>query len=139
LEEEAVAGCSYEWSLFPTTYTIQNGGVETDRQIEVKFTGPGSYHVTLKVTNDNGTTTRTKTNHIEVIQHCSPTVDISTVADLGITRVKVGEIDNLTGSGVAPGYTDYTNLSTVMIPGETYNIDLERPGMINNVSWKVWI
>ena len=141
LKDNSVAGCSYEWIIFPTTYTILNGGSLNDPEVEVQFTSPGSYNVTLKVTNDNGTSTRTRNNYIDVIQYCIPTVNISNIADVGISKVTIDNIEMESGTGIAPGYTDYTeDAMFTFFSGQSYNVTVSRLNpAVNNLNRKIWI
>lgn len=140
LVQESVAGCSYEWSIFPSSYTLEGGSLLTDRNITVRLTGKASYNITLKVTNDNGTTTRTKNNFIDAIEWCAPVVTLPSIADVGINKVTIASIENESASGEAPGYTDYTaDFEMNMIVGNTYSITIERNGTVNMMNRKVWI
>lgn len=132
--------CKITWDIFPTTYTLENGSTLNDREIYVKFTNPGSYNVKLTSENDNGQTVEEKTNYIDVISYCSPAVNIPSVADVGITRVKFNTIDNESDAGKDGGYKNYTDdFSTSVILGETYSIEVERGSNVNAVNRKVWI
>ena len=56
-----------------------------------------------------------------------------------IDQVSIGNINNTSGNDY--GYGDYTNLSTTVSPGESYNLVL-RPATDDNtqtVAWGVWI
>lgn len=132
--------CEYEWSIFPSTYSIENGGTVNDREITVKFTAPGSYNVTLTADNDNGQTVEEKTNHVDVISYCNPAVNIPSVADVGISRVSVNDIDNESDAGKDGGFKDYSNdISTNLYLGQTYSVEVQRKTTVNNVNRKVWI
>lgn len=135
-----IANCSQYWAITPNTYKFQNGADSSDREVVVKFTAPGSYSVRLYGINDNGTSYAEKTNIIDVIDYCHPTIQYSTVADVGMVNVQLGDISNKTTSGVSPGYTDYTgDQGTTFILGQTYSYSIERPTKVNNVNLKVWI
>jgi len=136
----SIAACSYKWEITPLTYSIENGGVATDNEITVKFTAPGSYSVKLIAYNDNGSSYKERTNHIEVIDYCKPTSLYPTVTDVGIINVEMAEIMNESESGKAPGFTDYTaTMGTSVLLGETYTYTVERPTQVNNVNFKIWI
>jgi len=136
----AVAACSYKWEIIPTTYSIENGGTATDNEITVKFGSPGSYSVKLIATNDNGSSFKERTNLVEVIDYCQPTTLYSTVADVGMTNVEFGEFSNESLSGIAPGYSDYTEkIGSNVILGESYTYKVDRPSNVNNVNFKIWI
>ncbi len=141
LREMSEAGCSYEWVINPPTgWSLEAGYQMTDKNIEVKFTAAGSYHVDLKVTNDNGTTTESKTNYIDVIDYCTPAVGISTISDVGINSVIIENIDNTTNSGQAPGYTNYVATHSITLTaGQTYQLKVGRNTTVNAVNRKAWI
>ena len=136
----AVAACDFEWEITPTTFSLENGGTLTDPEITVKFEAAGSYSVKLIANNDNGSSYKERTNHVEVIQHCTPAVLYPTVADVGIVNVEFEAIQNESESGKSPGYTDYTTKfgATVTI-GQTYSYLVERSSTVNNVNLKIWI
>lgn len=140
LTDMSVAGCSYEWEITPAGWALEPGYALTDRIIEVKFNNAGSYHVEMEVTNDNGTATETKTNYIDVIDYCTPSIVIPSIADVGITRVKIENINNETSSGKSPGYFNYTaDFAVVLTAGQTYQLTLERPSTVNSMTRKAWI
>lgn len=141
LTQDVVAGCSYEWSIMPATgWAFESGSSNTDMNIDVKFSNPGSYHVELKVTNDNGTTTETKTNYIDVIDYCTPAVSIPNIGDVGITNVKIENIDNASASGVAPGYTNFAkDFGVTLTPGQSYSLTVDRNTTVNAMTRQAWI
>ncbi|MHB1277024.1 MAG: immunoglobulin-like domain-containing protein [Bacteroidia bacterium] len=136
----AVAACDFEWEITPTTYSLENGGTLTDPEITVKFLAAGSYSIKLIANNDNGSSYKERTNHIEVIQHCTPAVLYPTVADVGIVNFEFESIMNETESGKSPGYTDYTSkFGTTVTIGQTYSYLVERSSTVNNVNLKIWV
>ncbi|MBI1222156.1 MAG: DUF5011 domain-containing protein [Bacteroidetes bacterium] len=141
LTDMSVAGCSYEWTITPATgWSFENGSTSSDRIVEVKFSNPGSYHVKLSVTNDNGTSTEYKTNYIDVIDYCTPAVFIPSVSDVGINEVEIESIDNKTSSGVAPGYTNYSkDMAVNLTPGATYTLTVSRNTTVNSMTRQAWI
>ena len=140
LKDKSVAACEYEWVITPNTYTIENGGTETDRNISVKFTAAGSYNVKMIATNDNGSTSLEKSNYIDVIEYCTPGVFYPTVADVGINKVVVGTLVNSSASGQVPGYSNYTDdMSIDLILGGTYAFEISRNTNVNGINRKIWI
>ncbi|MDX5321743.1 MAG: DUF5011 domain-containing protein, partial [Bacteroidota bacterium] len=136
----AIAACEYEWVITPNTYEIENGGTETDPVITVKFTAPASYSIRLNASNDNGSSFKEYTNHVDVIDYCRPATTYPTVADIGITLFEFNDFSNETQSGKAPGYSNYTNeIGTSVLLGETYSYRVERPSTVNNVNMKIWV
>lgn len=57
---------SWSWSITPTTVQFQNGTSATSQHPEVSFNAPGTYTVSLSVTNAQGTDVETKTSYITV-------------------------------------------------------------------------
>lgn len=141
LSDITVGGCSYEWNITPATgWALEPGYALTDREIEVKFTAAGSYHIELEVSNDNGTSVETRTNYIDVIDYCTPTIAIPGIADVGINHVIIESIDNETGSGMAPGYFNYVeDFGVNLVAGETYQIQVKRNSNVNAMTRKAWI
>lgn len=58
---------TYLWSIAPNTFTFMNGTSANSALPEVKFNAPGSYSVTLNVTNELGSSQMTKNNFINVM------------------------------------------------------------------------
>lgn len=141
LTEISEAACSRKWTITPATgWALEQGFSLTDRVIDVKFTNAGSYHVELEVTNDNGSSVKTKTNYIDVVDYCTPTVSIPTIADVGINQVVIENIDNETSSGKAPGYSNYmADFGVALTAGQTYQLTVSRLSMVNSMTRKAWI
>lgn len=140
ITEKAVAGCEYEWVINPPTYMLENGSSLNDPMIDISFNAPGSYNIKLIVSNDNGSSVLEKTNYIDVIEYCKPAAFYPTIADVGINEVIIDGVSNMSASGVAPGYSDYTNLLSVdMTLGETYSVEVIRNSNVNSVNRKIWI
>lgn len=141
LNEDIKGGCDLEWVITPATgWAFENGYDAYEKTTVVKFTAPGSYHVELISSNDNGTNSLLRTNYIDVIDYCSPTVALPTISDVGINNVKINGIDNTTPSGNAPGYTNYVNdFSTTLTAGQTYDLEVSRNSVVNPMNRKAWI
>jgi len=139
--ETSEAACSYEWTITPVAgWALVQGYSLSDRIIDVKFSNAGSYHIELKVTNDNGTTVKTKTNYIDVVDYCTPAVSIPKIGDVGINQVVIENIDNESASGVAPGYTNYTaDYGVALYAGQTYQLEVSRLSTVNSMTRKAWI
>jgi len=141
LSEDSEGGCGFKWSITPANgWSLEQGYALTDPNIDVKFMNAGSYHVELEVTNDNGSTVKTKTNYIDVIDYCSPAVSIPAIGDVGINQVTIENIDNETASGMAPGYTNYSaDFGVVLTTGQTYQLTVSRLSTVNGMTRKAWI
>ena len=136
LRNTTVATCSGTWQISPGTYTLLNGSTLTDDVIEVKFTATGRYTVKYTATNDNGSASRTRTDFVKVIDYCEPSVGY-TSSGVSVNRVKFGNIDNVTGLGT--GYEDYTAMSTDVVIGGTYPLEVSRLEAFDLADRKVWI
>ena len=141
MTEITEGGCFYEWTITPATgWALESGYSVNDREIQVKFTNPGSYHIELEVTNDNGSTVVTRTNYIDVIDYCAPAVVIPSISDVGISQVKIENIDNETGTGMSPGYFSYVkDYSVTLTAGQTYQLQVLRTSTVNPMTRIAWI
>ena len=73
-----------------------------------------------------------------MLEYCTPIVN-NTNADVGISRVAVGTIDNSSAAG-QDKYTSYTSTqSTILERGGMYGITVERATANNPMNRKVWI
>lgn len=138
-EEDTKGACEFQWSVNPSTFKFVNGTSETDRRVAIEFTAPGSYTITLRATNDNGSTTRSLTNIVDVIDYCRPIVGIPTVADIGINKVNFAGIERESSSGLGSGYSDFTSSVQNVTIGSSYQIGIERNSTTNAVDYKVWV
>ena len=124
---------TWSWSFAegtPATSNLPNPSVTYD-------TG-GNFNVSVNVTNTAGCTfTISKSNYINISDYCSTQGNI--ITDEWIGRVAIADIDNSTGAD--GGYGNYTNISTDLFLGETYEITLEPEFAADtfNEFWRVWI
>ncbi len=140
--EESKGACSRLWSILPASgWMVAPGSSLTDPVVEVIFNSAGSYHITLSVTNNNGTTDEEKTNYIDVVDYCTPIISIPTISDIGITEVKLNDMVNQTLSGQAPGYTSYVKThNTSLLAGQSYSLTLKRKSpKVNTMTRMAWI
>jgi PKD repeat protein len=67
LKDQSSGGVTnWSWSISPNTYTFVNGTSASSQNPQVQFTAPGTYTVTLIVSNAQGSDTLTKTNYISI-------------------------------------------------------------------------
>jgi PKD repeat protein len=124
---------SWSWTFeggTPATSTAQNPSV--------LYTTPGTYDVTLVVSNPQGNDTEAKLNYINVSEIPYCTTQGTTYSMEWIARVIVGTMDNSSG---AAGYTDFTNITCNLTGGTTPSVTL-TPGFSGGVwseYWKIWI
>ncbi len=137
LRDKTIGWCSGTWEINPSTYTIKNGTL-TDQDIQVQFNQAARYTIKYTSTNDNGSSSRTKTDYISVIEYCVPSVNIP-LASASITRVKLNTIENVSGIG-KDGYEDFSStVSTTLYAGATYTIEVDRNDVFDKADRKVWI
>ncbi|MBI1184326.1 DUF5011 domain-containing protein [bacterium] len=125
------------WEITPANYFLMNNGKLSDEYIDVVFTRGGFYTVKVVKSNPAGDDSTTKVNYIQVLDYCKPTV-ISLDADVAISRVEFGNIDNASSVG-KNGYNDFLYMSTTVERGHTYPLTVERKTNNKPMSRKVWI
>lgn len=137
---------SFEWNIFPTTYTIMSGSINS-QNLQVRFNAGGCYTFTLKAWNSAGGVATEKkvikNKYVCVLDYCIPLTDLIS-SDIGINEVTVSKggttlLNNITTSGVVP-YSDYTatQFATVTF-GATYDLEIERLTNSNSLNYKAWI
>lgn len=128
----------------PTTWdwTFSGGtpGSSTAQNPAVTYDTPGTYTVTLRVSNADGSDTETKTNYITVndtvISYCSP--QGNNYSYEWLARVQVGNLDN---SSNASGYSDFTSQTANLTAGASVNVTL-TPGFSGSSYteyYKIWV
>lgn len=132
---------NWTWSFSPSTVTYQNGTNANSQNPQVTFDAAGTYTVTLTVSDGTDTDDEVKTNYITVStpSYCDSTFSSATSTDEYIDGVVFGDINN-TGTGTVngTGYSDYTNLSTDVQRGQTYNLAVTVFANYNEYA-AVWI
>lgn len=154
----------FEWTIYPTTYTLMNPpaspsafgagfihykatpGDSMPTPI-IRFTGSGCYTIALKAWNSldptNTTKTVVKNKYVCALNYCNPTSAIIS-SDLGINNVKVLDgtnalIDNNSTSGVQ-AYTDFSNTQVANLTfGKTYTLEVSRLSNVDPGNRKAWI
>ena len=127
--ESGAAGTSVQWgdahiSVDPLSISVQLPQEDlTSRQITVINTGQLElvYNITPFVINER-----------EVLEYCTA----SGGGDEYISNVEVGDISNPTGEN---GYTDYTDQSTLMQVGNSYEITITNGNPYSSDQLGVWI
>jgi PKD repeat protein len=125
------------WLISPANYILANNSTLTDDVLQVVFTRAGYYDVELEKSNSFGKDSIIKSSYIQVLDYCTPSV-ANLDADVAISRVKFGSIDNSSSVGRA-GYNDFLNLSTDVERGYTYELTVERSTTNKELNRKVWI
>jgi len=126
-----------EWSFAPDAVEYVDGTDSLSANPSVKFLSDTVYDVTITATNASGTDQTIRPDYIEAIDYCRPGVG-NTNPDIGISRFKVGDIDNSSNIGQA-SYTDYTSKSTVIERQDTLNMEVARNTTSNKMNRRIWI
>ena len=111
---------TWDWSFpggDPSSYSGQTPPA-------VAYDTPGTYDVSLTVTNTDGSDTELKEDYINVINCSYCETSYSNQADDWISNVTFNTIDNSTDAEDG-GYGDYTSLSTDVETGLTYTLSVE--------------
>lgn len=154
----------FEWTIFPTTYTLMNppsspsaygaGFIKYNAtpgdsipKPRLKFQSPGCYTITLKAYNSldptNTTKTVVKNKYICALDYCNPTSFILS-SDVGINRVRLmdGSTDlfnNYTNAGDA-AFTDYSSsIQANLTYGKKYTVEVSRNSSIDPANRKIWV
>jgi hypothetical protein len=155
----------FEWSIFPTTYTLQNpptgpngsSGVGFVNYINtpgdsfptpiIKFNASGCYTITLKAWNNQNeiatTNTIVKNAYICAVEYCSPFVSILST-DVGINNVSIYDGNNVimsnTSTSGIDGYSSYNPTPTPTLTfGKTYTLEISRDNAVDPATRKAWI
>ncbi|MFY0673200.1 MAG: DUF5011 domain-containing protein [Bacteroidia bacterium] len=126
------------WTITPNTYSYVTGYNSQGQVTKVSFNDTGCYNIRLIASNSNGIDTVDITCGIRVIDRCVPTVG-NLNADLGISRVTLGNINNTSSTGIA-AYTDYrSGKKAELQAGAQYEIKIwraENPTLpMNRAAW----
>ena len=111
---------TWDWSFpggDPSSYSGQTPPAVT-------YDTPGTYDVSLTVSNANGSDAELKEDYISVINCSYCETSYSNQTDDWISNVAFNTIDNTTDAEDG-GYGDYTSLSTDVEPGQTYTLSVE--------------
>lgn len=126
-----------EWTITPANFILANETKLDGDMIDVVFTRGGFYTIELTKGNTFGKDSIIKTNYIQVLEYCTPSV-ANLNSDLGISRVVFNTIDNSTSVG-RNGYNNYLGISTDVERGLSYPLSVERATNNNLMTRKVWI
>ena len=129
---------SWEWTITgPGTPLYIDGTNSNSQNPIVQFNEAGSYDVSLTTTSAAGTFTETKSNYINVTSCSYCDIYYSNTSDDYISNLTFNTIDN---DSESTNYSDFTAISTSVIPGSTYNLSVD---VTVNGSWVqhtiVWI
>lgn len=123
-------GLSYQW-------TFEGGSPSSSTAINpsIAYNTPGTYNVTLTVSNTSGSNTLTKVDFIVVDQFCIATGSVATSNDY-ISNVQVGTINKTSGKN---RYTNYADLSTTVEKGSSYPIKITLNSVLAQEQVYAWV
>ena len=131
---------TWHWKISPNTFYYTNGTNQYSEHPKVIFADTICYTVGFVMGNTNSPfkDSLTKNCYIKPISHCIPIV-LNIHQDIGISKVKMGTINNTSTMGVI-AYTNYTNTQqTNLVPGQTFSVTVERTSNYNAMNRSVWI
>lgn len=120
---------SWSWTFnggTPSSSNLQNPG-------NIVYNTPGTYSVSLTATNSVGSDIETKNGYITVTPYCIP---YTQACDEYFSNVSVGSINNTSGCST---YSDFTNISTNMLIGNSYPITLTNGTHYSGDAMGCWI
>jgi PKD repeat protein len=128
----------WKWSISPNTYSLVGASLLTNQNPVVKFIDTGCYTIKLVAGYNNHYDSLTKPCFIRAINYCKPSAT-NLSQDVGISRVKVGTIDNYSSIGTS-SYSDYSQTKSTYLELESWNdITVQRNTTYNASNRKVWI
>ena len=134
----------WRWSFVPATVQYLNGTNSTSQNPSIRFTAQTCYSAKLVATNSFGSDSLTKTAYICIAAYQTPSssMAVEQVGDgsIGISRVRLNQIDSLFPNPIGPTYQYiYGNQSTTLYRGVKYYMQMYRPGTASAMDRKVWI
>jgi PKD repeat protein len=127
---------SWSWSFNPSTITFTNGTSSTSQNPQVIFNDLGLYDVSLTSTNAYGSDNETKNDYINVVNCSYCTAGATTGNEEWIGNVTFNTINNSSAAGT--GYTNYTAISTDVLPGNSYPVSVTC-GSIGTWTEHIWV
>ena len=145
-------GTNFSWGIFPTAGVKSITDISSkgnNSEVEVEFSKPGKYTVSLTSFNytdtANSEKTAVKDKYIIVVEYCTPLVSVGANSDVAISKVSLTDknsnvlIENETS--VVKTYENFDGKvdAPTLNFGVDYTIALERKTTNNPVNRKVWI
>jgi ELWxxDGT repeat protein len=116
---------SWSWTFTGGTPSTSN----LQHPVNIAYTTPGCYPVTLTTGFASGTGTTTRTCYIQVADintyYCVPHTSSGTTNGKFISKVTLGSINNSSGSASGPDFTHYTSPTTTLNQSTQYKIYIQ--------------
>ncbi|CAI8366025.1 MAG: Pesticidal crystal protein Cry22Aa [Bacteroidetes bacterium MED-G17] len=146
-------GTNFSWGIFPTNGVKSITDVSAknnNSEVEVEFSAPGKYTVSLTSFNytDTANTEKTavKDKYIVVVEYCTPLVSVGSNSDVGISKVSLTDNSNnvLLENVETNAATTYDNFegkidAPTLNFGVDYTVSIDRSSTNNPLNRKVWI
>lgn len=140
---------AFEWSIFPTSFSYENGTNKNSQNPEIKFSKGGAYTFTLSAYNTVGGKSATekkliKNKYVIALDYCIPLVDLMS-ADVGINNVTLSKgtkvlLNATTTSGLDAFSNNTEDFAAAELTfGATYDAKVSRNTIANNVNYKIWV
>jgi len=140
----------YEWTFFPGNTVQASAKTSDNSEMEVRFSAPGKYTVSLRgynsVDSANSVATKIKDQFIVVIDYCTPLIGITSSADIAINSVLLEDdmsprTEMINVKSDESTYTDMTGEmeAPTLTFGGTYHLTVMRNSTVNKMSRRVWI
>ena len=139
---EAVAFSDISNNAMSWYWSFEGGNptISTETNPVVSYSMPGTYDVTLTVSNTDGSDTKTIQNYISVEKapYCE---SYGNAVEEWISSVQIGTQTNTSGSSGTEGYEDFSSFTFAVESGTTYNLTLtpDFMGESYGEGWNVWI
>jgi parallel beta-helix repeat protein len=133
-------GCAeqWQWIITPSSFTFTGGTSIASQNPLVKFNDTVWYTIKLIASYNGFSDSIIKPNYIKPVTYCTP-ISVYLNPDIGMSRVKVSNLDNNTSIGDAV-YTDYSPNKTIILDAQSqYVLQVERLTNFNAINWAAWI
>ncbi|MBT4968051.1 MAG: DUF5011 domain-containing protein [Bacteroidetes bacterium] len=140
-EDQSLYGPNtWNWLFSPSKGKAVSSYGTNYPKAHIKFDSIGQYSVTLKVSNTFGQDSMVKANYITIFAYCRPFAG-SLLADFGIRRVVLAQIDNKSDYGTSPFQDFTTGTAATLELGGSYPFNISSPTNTNNYAYsrKIWI